>query len=89
MTNTNTKPIDAWDGFSGVTAVFIDRDPPNTRDFLAILAGWDIESVKLPPRSPNLKAYAERSSARSKKVVRMIFFGEDGLRNAIREFVAH
>ena len=54
MTNTNTKPIDALDGFSGVTAVYIDRDPPNTRDFLAILAGWDIESVKLPPRSPNL-----------------------------------
>jgi putative transposase len=50
-----------------------------------------IEPVKLPPRSPNLNAYAERfvRSIKESCLERMIFFGEDSLRNAIREFVAH
>ena len=37
-----------------------DRDPLYTSQFLAILAECGIESVKLPPRSPNLNAFAER-----------------------------
>jgi len=49
---------DAVDGFfAGKRYLIHDRDPLYTRDFLAILAGTGIESVKLPPRSPNLKAY--------------------------------
>src|SRR5262249_10840511 len=62
-----------------------------TKDFLAILAGCGIESVKLPPRSPNLNAYAERFVRTIKEgcLDQMILFGEGALRNAIREFVAH
>jgi transposase InsO family protein len=37
-----------------------DRDPLYTHEFLSMLADAGIESVKLPPRSPNLNAYAER-----------------------------
>ena len=50
-----------------------------------------IESVKLPPRSPNLNAYAERFVRTIKEscLEQLILFGEDALRNAIREFVAH
>jgi putative transposase len=55
------------------------------------LADAGIESVKLPPRSSNLNAYAERvvRSIKESCLERMIFFGEDSLRNAIGEFVAH
>ena len=62
-----------------------------TREFLSILAEAGIESVKLPPRSPNLNAYAERFVRTIKEgcLERMIFFGEDSLRKAIREFVEH
>jgi hypothetical protein len=36
-----------------------DRDPLYTRSFLDILADAGIKSVKLPPRSPNLNAFAD------------------------------
>ena len=83
---------DAMDGlFAGKRYLIHDRDPLYTTEFLSILADVGIESVKLPPRSPNLNAYAERFVRTIKEgcLERMIFFGEDSLRNATREFVAH
>jgi putative transposase len=38
-----------------------DRDPLFTAEFLKTIADAGVESVKLPPRSPNLNAYAERT----------------------------
>ena len=35
-----------------------DRDPLFTAEFLNMMTDAGVESVKLPPRSPNLKAYA-------------------------------
>jgi len=47
---------DAVDGFfTGKRFLIHDRDPLYTTDFLGILAGTGVQSVKLPPRSPNLK----------------------------------
>jgi transposase InsO family protein len=45
----------------------------------------------LPPRSPNLNAYAERfvKTIKESCLERMIFFGEDSLRNAVRNFLEH
>jgi len=37
-----------------------DRDPLFTTEFLEMLAPIGVKSVKLPPRSPNLNAHAER-----------------------------
>jgi hypothetical protein len=63
----------------------------NTMEFLGMLAGTGVQSVKLPPRSPNLNAYAERFVPTIKEdcLEQMIFFGEDSVRNAVREFIAH
>src|SRR5205814_480269 len=80
------------EGFlKGKRYVIHDRDPLYTREFLSMLAEQGIESVKLPPRSPNLNAYAERfvRSIKESCLERMIFFGEDALRNAVHEFVTH
>lgn len=82
---------DAVDGFfTGKRFLIHDRDPLYTTEFLGIL-GTGIQSVKLPPRSPNLNAYAERFVRTIKEdcLEQMIFFGEDSLRNAVREFIAH
>ena len=56
-----------------------------------MLSDVGIQSVKLPPRSPNLNAYAERFVRTIKEscLDRLILFGEGSLRKAIREFVAH
>jgi transposase InsO family protein len=83
---------DGVDGFfKGKRYLIHDRDPLYTRDFLSLLADAGIESVKLPPRSPNLNAYAERFVRTIKEscLDQMIFFGEESLRRAIHEFVAH
>jgi hypothetical protein len=37
-----------------------DRDPLFTEEFLSTLKDAGVKSVKLPTRSPNLNAYAER-----------------------------
>ena len=68
-----------------------DRDPLFTAEFLNILADSGVKSVKLPPRSPNLNAYAERFVRTIKEscLNRLILFGEDSLRKSIQEFTAH
>src|SRR5580658_5722049 len=68
-----------------------DRDPLFTAEFLSTLTEAGITYVKLPPRSPNLNCYAERfvRSIKESCLNRMILFGEDSLRTAVREFTAH
>jgi transposase InsO family protein len=83
---------DVMDGlFAGKRYLIHDRDPLYTTEFLGILADAGIECVRLPPRSPNLNAYAERFVRTIKEgcLEQMIFFGEDSLRNAVRQFVEH
>src|SRR5690242_10126186 len=50
-----------------------------------------VKSVKLPPRSPNLNAYAERFVRTIKEscLERIILFGEESLRTAAQNFTAH
>ena len=56
-----------------------------------MLADVGIKSVKLPPRSPNLNAYAERFVRTIKEscLEQMILFAEDSLRSSIRQFLDH
>jgi putative transposase len=60
-------------------------------EFLKMIADAGVESVKLPPRSPNLNAHAERfvRSIKESCLDRLIFFGEGSLRAAIQNFVEH
>jgi hypothetical protein len=56
-----------------------------TREFIDLIAGCGIEAIKLPPKSPNLNAYAERfvRSIKEGCLDHMVLFGEDALRNAV------
>src|SRR5262247_3886873 len=83
---------DEMDGFfCGKRHLIHDRDPLYTKEFLNILASCGIDSIKLPPKSPNLNAYAERfvRTIIESCLEQMIFFGEDALRLTIREFLTH
>jgi transposase InsO family protein len=83
---------DCEDGFLKKNRYLIhDRDPLYTKDFVSLLNQSGIHLVKLPPRSPNLNAYAERfvRSIKEDCLEGMVFFGEDSLRTAVREYVAH
>ena len=66
-----------------------DRDPRFTEAFADTLAAAGVETVRLPPRSPNLNAYAERFVRTIKEscLDQLILVGERSLRNAVHEFV--
>jgi hypothetical protein len=67
------------------------RDSKYSLAFRTLLERSGVEIVRLPSRSPNLNAYAERfvRSIKSECLGRMIFFGERSLRKATREYAAH
>lgn len=92
MSQIGRNLTDAVDGIlNGKRYLIHDRDPLFTDEFLDLLAEVSVKSVKLPPRSPNLNAHAERFVRTIKEscLDRMILFGEGSLRKAIHEFVAH
>jgi transposase InsO family protein len=68
-----------------------DRDPRFTDAFADTLAAAGVETLRLPPRSPNLNAYAERfvRTIKGSCLDRVILVGERSLRGAIHEFVEH
>ena len=68
-----------------------DRDLMFTRPFIAILRAAGVETVRLPARSPNLNAYAERwvRTVRQECLRRLIPLGEAHLRRTLREFFEH
>jgi transposase InsO family protein len=83
---------DAVDGcLAGKRFLLHDRDPLFNEAFRETLAGAGVETVRLPPRSPNLNAHAERYVRTIKEAClnRVIFVGERSLRRAICEFVTH
>jgi putative transposase len=83
---------DAAEGFLiGKRYLIHDRDPLFTKEFLETLQASGIESLKLPPSSPNLNAHAERFVRTIKEscLERMILFGEGSLRKVIHEFGEH
>ena len=90
MTQVATRVTDPVDGFLKDKQYLI-RDPLYTAEFLSILEGVGVKSVRLPARSPNLNAHAERfvRSIREACLDRMILFGEASLKMAIKNFVAH
>jgi transposase InsO family protein len=82
---------DSLDGLlTGKHYLIHDRDPLFTDEFLGMLKDAGIESVKLPPRSPNLNAHAERlRSIKEYCLERLILFGESSLRIAVQNFIVH
>jgi len=68
-----------------------DRATVFTREFVSILRGAGVESIRLPARSPNLNAFAERfvRSIKSECLDQLILVGERSLRRVVDEFCAH
>jgi putative transposase len=68
-----------------------DRDAKFCAAFDAILEAVGIESLKLPPHSPNLNAHLERwhRSVQEECLSKLILFGERSLRHALSNYVCH
>jgi len=83
---------DCDDGFLRQSRILIhDRDPLFTRQFRTTLRNAGTEPIRLPSRSPNLNAYAERfvRSIKSECLGRVIPLGERHLRVLVREYTEH
>jgi len=92
MTQTARHLTDGVDGFlNGCRYLIHDRSPLFTKEFQALLQSAGIHAVRLPPRSPNLNAYAERfvRSIKESCLDRMILIGEDSLHRAASQFLLH
>ena len=68
-----------------------DRDTKFTDSFRAIVKSGHVKPLKLPARSPNLNAYAERwvKSVKDECLSKLILFGEKSLKQALCEYLIH
>jgi putative transposase len=75
----------------GMRFLIMDRDTKYSDAFRRILSRERLQVIRLPPRSPNLNAFAERfvRSAKEECLDRMIFFGRSSLQRALTEYMAH
>ena len=71
--------------------LIVDRDTKYSHCFRQLASSQGIDVIRLPPRSPNLNAYAERfvRSVKEECLKRMIFLGQASLRRTLSEYVIH
>ncbi len=86
--NVTMEEIGLLDGYKRLIQ---DRDGKFCPGFRELIASHGIEDVRLPARSPNLNAFAERwvRSVKEECLSKVILLGKSSLRRALREFVAH
>jgi putative transposase len=86
------RAVDAIDGtLLPIRFVLHDRDTKFCASFQNTLRSAGIQPLRLPARSPNLNAFAERwvRSIKSECLSKLILFGEASLRRAVTEFIEH
>ncbi len=83
--------MEGWGFLSGCKYLIHDRDTKFCNSFRGIIKSGGVKPLKLPPQSPNLNAYCERwvLSIKSECISGLIFFGEESLRRALKEYSTH
>ena len=68
-----------------------DRDGQFCPAFIDTLEAVDVKPIKLPARSPNLNAHAEKwvQSVKKESLSKLILFGEASLRRVLAEYETH
>src|SRR5690242_6450273 len=71
--------------------VLHDRDSKFCTEFRETLAAGGVKCLRLPPRSPNLNAFAERwvRSVKEECLSKLVLFGEASLKRALTQFQEH
>jgi transposase InsO family protein len=83
--------MEQWGFLSPGQYLIHDRDGKYCPAFQQLIDAAGVKRVPLPPRSPNLNAYAERwvRSVKEECLSRLILCGEASLRHALTQYVAH
>ena len=90
MKQTAHELTNHFDGFLLHSKYLImDRDAEFCESFCLYLSDQGVKPLRLPPRSPNLKAHLERffRSLKFECLDRLILFGEKATCNAVREYL--
>ena len=76
---------------NGYKRLIQDRDAKFCPGFRELIESHGIENIRLPARSPNLNAFAERwvRTVKEECLSKIILLGESSLRRALSEFVAY
>ncbi len=71
--------------------VLHDRDTKFCASFRSTMSTAGVQALTLPPRSPNLNAFAERwvRSVKQECLSKLILFGEGSLKRALTEIIEH
>jgi len=83
--------MEEWGFLSPGQSLIHDRDGKYCPAFQQLIDAAGIKRVPLPPRSPNLNAYAERwvRSVKEECLSRLMLFGEAALCRALNAYMAH
>ena len=83
--------MDEWGFLENCRYLIHDRDTKFADSFRAIIKSTRVDPLKLPARSPNLNAHAERwvRSVKEETLSKLILFGEASLRRVLREYLTH
>ncbi len=76
---------------TGFGHLIVDRDPLFTAHFRTLLQAAGVQLLRVPSRSPNLNAYAERfvRSIKGECLRHIVPLGEGHLRAVVHDFVEH
>jgi putative transposase len=82
---------EAWGHLHPCRYVLHDRDTKFCATFRSTLADGGVKTIRLPARSPNLNAFAERwvRSVKQECLSKLILCGEGTLSRTLAEFSAH
>ena len=85
------ETMEAWGFLKPGQYLIHDRDDKYGAAFQAIVDAAGVKRVKLPARSPNLNAFAERwvRSVKSETLSKLILFGKGSLRRALTQYISH
>jgi transposase len=92
MKQVGRNLTDPLEGFlCGKRYLLMDRDTKYSEAFRHLLEQAGVNCVRLPARSPNLTPHIERfmRTIKDECLHRIILFGEQSLRKAVHEFLAH
>jgi hypothetical protein len=82
---------DTWGYLHPSRYVLHDRDTKFCASFRSALASGGVKTIRLPAKSPNLNAFAERwvRSVKQECLSRVILFGEGPLLRVLAEYGRH
>jgi putative transposase len=82
---------ESWGFLEGQRYLLHDRDTKFTDLFRETVKAGGVKPLKLPARSPNLNAFAERwvRSIKEECLSKLVLLGEGSLRRAVGHYVAH